>query len=45
VWNPLRLPPRLGSKSTGVDIQTIIVTLAASGGVLTTLIGFVQGTQ
>jgi hypothetical protein len=31
-----------GSKSAGIDLQTIIVTLAASGGVLTTLIGLIQ---
>lgn len=31
-----------GSKSAGIDLQSLIVTLAASGGVLTTLIGFIQ---
>ena len=33
-------PP--GSKAVPIDLQSIIVTLAASGGVLTTLIGFIQ---
>lgn len=37
-----RVAPPPGSKSAGIDFQTIIVTLAASGGVLTTLIGCVQ---
>lgn len=31
-----------GSKSSGLDLQTLILTMAASGGVLTTLIGFIQ---
>lgn len=35
--------PRVpGTKSAGVDWQTLLVTLAASGGVLTTLTGTIQ---
>jgi hypothetical protein len=34
--------PPLGSKSLGIDLQSLLVTLAASGGVLTTFIGAVQ---
>lgn len=37
---PIPVNPR--SKAPGVDWQTLVVTLAASGGVLTTLIGTVQ---
>jgi hypothetical protein len=36
----LSVDPR--NKASGVDWQTVVVTLAASGGVLTTLIGTVQ---
>jgi hypothetical protein len=35
-------PAQPGAKSVPIDWQTLIVTLAASGGVLTTLIGVVQ---
>jgi hypothetical protein len=31
------------TKAAGIDWQTLIVTLAASGGVLTTLVGAIQG--
>jgi hypothetical protein len=36
------LPKIPGNKSAGIDLQTLLVTLAASGGVLTTLTGAVQ---
>lgn len=40
--DPLPVPADPRSKAPGVDWQTVVVTLAASGGVLTTLIGTVQ---
>ena len=41
IQSPVAAAPP-GSKSSGIDLQTIIITLAASGGVLTTLIASVQ---
>lgn len=35
-------PAQAGAKAVPIDWQTLIVTLAASGGVLTSLIGVVQ---
>lgn len=32
----------VGAKSSGIDLQSLVVTLAASGGVITTMIGVMQ---